>query len=139
METQVPIIPRVLPALDKTNTDFWTAGFSNELRLARCQNCGWWIHAPAPVCRRCLSNKIKGERTSGLGIVVTYTINRHQWGPDAADPYVVAIVELPEQEGLRLTTNIVKCRVEDVHIGMLVRVTFERIEDVCLPVFEPMS
>ncbi len=31
------------------------------------------------------------------------------WMPGPEPPYVVAIVELPEQEGLRLTTNIVNC------------------------------
>ena len=50
---------------------------------------------------------------------------------------MVAIVELPEQEGLRLTTNLVNCALEDVRIGMPVRVLFEQWEDVWLPLFEP--
>ena len=50
---------------------------------------------------------------------------------------MVAIVEMEEQEGLRLTTNIVNCAVEDVHIGQAVRVIFDHREDVWLPLFEP--
>jgi len=53
---------------------------------------------------------------------------------------VVAIVELDEQPGLRLTTNIVHCAPDDVKIGMRVRVLFEDLgEDVYLPLFEPAS
>jgi hypothetical protein len=54
-------------------------------------------------------------------------------------PYVVAIVELPEQSGLRLTTNIVNCQPDQVRIGMAVAVTFCEQEDVFLPLFEPVT
>jgi len=51
---------------------------------------------------------------------------------------VVAIVELEEQAGLRLTTNLVGCAPADVAIGMPVRVVFEDAGDgVFLPLFEP--
>ena len=64
---------------------------------------------------------------SGRGVVHTYTVNHQPWYPGLDPPYVVAIVALPEQEGLRLTTNIVGCAPDDVRIGMPVRVTFERV------------
>jgi uncharacterized protein len=40
-----------------------------------------------------------------------------------------------------LTTNIVNCPVDDVYIGMPVRVTFEAhpAEDIWLPMFEPVD
>jgi uncharacterized OB-fold protein len=49
-------------------------------------------------------------------------------------------VELPEQEGLRLTTVIVHCPVDEVAIGMPVQVTFEAHEDenIWIPMFEPI-
>lgn len=34
-------------------------------------------------------------------------------------------------------TNIVNCPIDDVTIGMKVRVIFKNIEDVWLPLFEP--
>ncbi len=46
---------------------------------------------------------------------------------------------MEEQEGLRLTTNIVNCDIDDVYIGMPVRVLFDHREDVWLPLFEPVS
>ncbi len=52
----------------------------------------------------------------------TFTVNHQPWMPGPEPPYVVAIVELPEQDGLRLTTNIVNCAPDDVRIGMPVQV-----------------
>lgn len=66
-----------------------------------------------------------------------FTVNHQQWLPDFSPPYVVAIVALEEDDGARLTTNIVNCDPDDVRIGMAVRVTFEQAEDVHLPLFEP--
>ena len=68
----------------------------------------------------------------------TFTVNRHTYRPEVPPPYVVALVELDEQPGLRLTTNVVNCHVDEVEIGMRVRVVFERAgDDVWVPVFEP--
>ena len=57
--------------------------------------------------------------------------------PAPDHPYAIAIVELDEQRGLRLMTNIVNCPAEAVRIGMRVRVVFEQREDVWIPLFEP--
>lgn len=130
--------PRVLPRLDRLNTPFWTAGFEGELHITRCAACGHWSHPPAPVCRVCWSDDVAPQPTSGRGVVASFTVNHHAWVPttDPA-PYVVALVELTEQPGLRLVTNIVGCAPSEVRIGMPVRVVFEEIDDVALPLFEP--
>lgn len=73
---------------------------------------------------------------SGRGTVVSFTVNHQAWAPDLAVPYVVAIVELVEQAGLRFVSNIVGCDPEAVRIDMPVQVKFEQIEDVWLPLFE---
>jgi uncharacterized protein len=132
-------IPRVLPALDETNKDFWTSGLDGQLRICRCKDCGTWNQPPGPLCRNCLSSSVVGEPVSGRGTVLTYSVNRHQWGAEPTPPYVVAIVELPEQEGLRLTTNIVGIDPEQVRVGMAVEIEFEAIEDVAIPVFRPVA
>lgn len=68
--------------------------------------------------------------------MVTFTVNRHPWTAELADEYVVAIVELEEQADLRMLSNIVGCAPSEVAIDMLVSVTFERHEDVWIPLFE---
>lgn len=59
--------------------------------------------------------------------VFTFTVNRQAFRPDVPVPYVIAVVELQEQRGLRFTTNIVGCAPEAVWIGMPVTVPFERV------------
>ena len=89
------------------------------------------------MCPSCLGRDHAREAVSGRGQVVTFTINHQPWNPTVEVPYVIALVELDEQTGLRLATNIVGCRPEHVRIGMRVRVTFIEREDVWLPLFEP--
>ena len=70
-------------------------------------------------------------------MVAGFTVNHQQWLPDFPLPYVIAVVALEEDDGARLTTNIVNCAPDDVRIGMPVRVAFEKAADVYLPLFEP--
>jgi acetyl-CoA acetyltransferase len=74
---------------------------------------------------------------SGLATVIGYTVNHQQWLPDVPPPYVIANVALDEDPSVHLTTNIIGCAPEDVHIGQRVRVTHQRFEDVWLPFFTP--
>jgi uncharacterized protein len=83
----------------------------------------------------CRSAEVTAEPVSGRAGIHTFTVNRHRWFPGQQVPYVLAIVELIEQAGLRLTTRLVDISPEAVRIGMPVRVQFERVEDVWLPLF----
>jgi uncharacterized OB-fold protein len=71
---------------------------------------------------------------SGLGTVHTFTVNVQPW-VSGQQPYVIAVVELAEQQGLRLTTNIVGCHIDDIGIGQRVRVAFVHRNDLWYPVF----
>jgi uncharacterized OB-fold protein len=127
---------RVQPALDDTNRFFWTSGEDGLLRFVRCQACGYWLHPPAPRCPECGSRDVAPEAVSGRGEVYSYTVNHQPWDGDP-DPYAIVLVALAEQDGLRLTSNLVGCPVDDVRIGMPVQVTFERHDQVWFPLFEP--
>jgi uncharacterized OB-fold protein len=53
-------------------------------------------------------------------------------------PYVIAWVDL--EEGPRMITNVVGCRVEDVKLDMKVSVEFEQQSpEIWLPKFKPMQ
>lgn len=62
------------------------------------------------------------EPVSGHGTVFTYTVNVQPFNPAIPSPYVIAIVELDEQHGLRLAVNIVDCEPDSVFCGMPVQV-----------------
>lgn len=127
---------RVQPALDDENRFFWTSGADGVLRFLRCQDCGRWLHPPLPRCPSCGSSHLAPEPVSGRGEVYSFTINHQPWD-GGTEPYVIALVTLPEQVGLQMTTNVVGCAPDDVRIGMPVRVTFEQHDIVYVPVFEP--
>jgi len=128
---------RHLPLITPLNAFFWRAGAAGILRFMRCQACGHYIHPPLPICPLCRSRAVRDEPVSGNGTVLTFTINRQVWEAGLEAPYVIAIVGLDEQSGLRLTTNIVNCAVREVAIGMRVSVVFEACEDIWLPLFKP--
>ena len=129
---------RLLPEVGPDNEHFWRGGAAGELRFLRCSACRTYVHPPAPVCPDCLSRELAPEAVSGRARLHTYTLNHHPWVPGFDPPYLVAIVDIEEQDGLRLTTNLVGCDPADVEIGMPVRVRFEERDDgIFIPLFEP--
>jgi uncharacterized OB-fold protein len=74
---------------------------------------------------------------SGEGMIRALTVNHHPWAPDD-EPYVVIIVELDEQPGLLLVSNLVGMGDESL-IGSRVGVTFEALGAAWLPLFAPIE
>jgi uncharacterized OB-fold protein len=116
---------------------FWTSGADGRLRFLRCTTCRQYVHPPSPICPGCRTKTLEPEPVSGQGIVATFTINEHAWISGFEAPYVITMVEIAEQRGLRLTTNIVDCDPGAVFIGMPVQVAFEADDDVFIPLFAP--
>ncbi len=128
---------RPLPQLTPANEWFWTSGADGLLRIQGCADCGVLVHPPVPICPSCRSRAREPRVVSGTATVIGFTVNQQQWLPDMPPPYVVANVALDEDPKVRLTTNVVGCAPDDVHIGQRVQVTFEHQDDVWIPLFEP--
>ena len=71
-----------IPQVNDDNRAFWTGGRDGELRIVRCNDCGYYIHPPSPRCPRCLGDDVEPHAVSGRGAVYTYTVN------DASGPRV---------------------------------------------------
>lgn len=127
---------RKLPLLTAETRPFWTGGAVGELRINQCADCSLYFHPPAPVCRHCASRNVAPTAVSGRGKVIAFTVNHQPWTPELAEKYLVAVIELEEQAGLQLMSNVVGCDPESVQVGMPVKVTFEQVEDVWIPLFE---
>jgi acetyl-CoA acetyltransferase/uncharacterized OB-fold protein len=132
-----PAAVRPLPQPTLASAEFWSAGSDGVLRVLRCADCGAYTHPPLPRCRSCRGDRLTMSPVSGRAVVAGFTVNHQQWLPDFPPPYVIAVVALEEDDGVRLTTNIVGCPAGQVRIGMAVRVLFEKAGDVYLPLFEP--
>lgn len=128
-----------LPKLTPENTAFWTGGLSGDLLIMRCSDCDHRIHPPQLVCPSCLSEQTQPHKASGHGSIYSYTVNRQPWMPGLEVPYILAIIDLDDQPGVRLTVRIVGSQPEDLRIGAPVQVDFEVKEDIAIPVFRLRS
>lgn len=126
-----------LPVISAENEFFWRAGEAGTLRILRCEACAHFIHPPMPICPCCFCREVKPHPVSGRAVLASYTVNYQAWVPGLAVPFSIGLVELVEQAGVRLTTNIINTPVEALRIGMKLRVVFAQREDVWLPLFEP--
>jgi len=133
-----PALGRMLPRLTEQNRSFWTGGAAGELLIQYCPSCHRWVHPPTDGCPGC-GGEIAPTAVSGRGTVFTYTVNMHQFHPDVPPPNVIAIVELVEQEDLRIPTNIIGCEEGKLFCGLPVRVVFEHHGEIYYPVFEPAA
>lgn len=133
-------VARIIPERQEHNRAFWTGGGRQELLIQRCTRCSLWVSPPTSDCPEC-GGVLVAQPVSGRGEVFTYTVNYHPFNPTVPLPYVIAIVQLDEQEDLRIATNIVDCEPDSIRIGMPVEVRFERQdfedESVYIPVFAP--
>jgi len=127
-------------AIDHDNKEQWRGFLDRRLLVNRCRACGHWFDPPRPLCPKCWSTEVEPRAVAGTGRVVWFTL-LYQGAPgaDPAHPYPVAVVELSEQEGLRLDSTIVECDPMAVACDMPVELTWAGTESAPLPVFRPPS
>jgi len=129
-----------LPVADERSAAYWDGARHRQLMIQRCSACGRWIHYPKATCPACGGTELRPMPVSGRGVVYTFTVSHYLGAPGFEDevPYVVVLVELEEQEGLRVVGNLRDCSREQLHVGMPVEVLFEDVTpEVTLPQFRP--
>jgi len=131
--------PRPLP--DDTSAPFWDGARDGRLVVQRCGACERFQYPPDVACIHCQSTDLVPTEVSGRGVLWSFAVVDRAFHAGFVDavPYVVALVELDEQAGLRLVTNIVDASPDDLAVGMAVTVTFEARGDVVLPQFRPVG
>jgi uncharacterized OB-fold protein len=130
--------PVPMPPIIWDNMGYWEGINRHELVFQRCKECGTWRHPPRPVCPKCRSFEKEWAPSTGKGTVyscVTYQESPH---PGFKAPYSVVLVEM--EEGVRLVSNMVDIKSEEISIGMPVEVVFEDIaEGLTLPKFRKVG
>jgi uncharacterized OB-fold protein len=120
---------------DMTTRFYWEGAKERTLFVQRCPSCDHYLHPPSIACPRCLCEDLVPTQVSGRGTIFTFTIARQAFDSSFEVPYVLALVELDEQPGLRVLTNIVGVPPEEVTVGAAVEVDFERRGAWSLPQF----
>ena len=131
-----------MPILDELTEPFWTGAQEGRLVIQRCSACSYFIHMPLPICPRCSSFDLGFTEVSGRGSIYSFTDTNRAFHPFFVDrlPYLVAVIQLEEQDGLRLVTNLVDVAEPDVAFDMPVEVRYVALSDeLTIPAFAPAS
>jgi uncharacterized OB-fold protein len=98
---------------------FFEAAARGELRIQTCADCGRRRFPPRPMCPWCHSLDSQWRLQSGRGRIWSFAVPHPPLLSPFVDeaPYVVVVVELDEDPGIRLVGNIV--RVIDGSIGAI--------------------
>jgi hypothetical protein len=113
--------------VDYDNQGLWEGAQKHKLMIQRCKDCGTFVHPPRPCCPNCNSFSREWVQSSGKGKIYSWvTVNYDKVGyPGMMCPYSIVLVDI--EEGVRLVTNVVDMKPEDIYIGMPVEVVFEDI------------
>jgi len=135
------IDPRPLPEPDAVSAFFWEGARQQRLMVQRCEACRSMQYPPDVACIRCQSTQLEPTQVSGRGTLYSYAVVDRAYHAGFVDavPYTVALVELVEQSGLRMITNIVDAEPEQLRVGMDLDVVFERRRGMVLPQFRPVG
>lgn len=126
-----------LPELTAENTAFWTGGERGELMIAFCQDCSKAIHPPQLLCPACHSQAVAPRAVAGTGTVYTFTVNHQPWLPGMKVPFALAVVDLDDAPGVRVTAPVVTGDPASVRIGQAMRIGFEPRGNIWLPQWYP--
>jgi len=137
--TSGPADGRPLPLPDEVSAFFWDGAREGRLLIQRCSACAHYQYPPDVVCTYCQSLGVEAAAVSGRGILYSYSVVDRAFNQGFVDalPYVLALVELDEQPGLRMIANIVEAGDTPLEVGMPLEVTFEDRGEVVLPQFRP--
>jgi uncharacterized OB-fold protein len=131
--------PRPRPEPDELTRPFWEAAAHHRLRVMRCSSCQRYRHPPTPVCEGCGSGATVWEDLCGEGHIWSFIVDRRNLVRGFNEPYSVALVTPVEtDEDVRLVANILHCALDQLYVGMPVKVTWEDLgEGITLPQFTP--
>jgi uncharacterized OB-fold protein len=138
MDVRARADSRPVPAPDDVSRFYWEAAADHRLVLQRCRACRKMQYPPEICCVHCQGEEFEAAETTGRGVIYSYSVvdrPLHAGFVDAL-PYVVALVELDDQPGLRILTNLVDVpAATPLSCGLPVAVTFEERGSVTLPQF----
>ena len=137
--TDVYYLPAGMPAPaaepDGLDAPYWEGTRRGELWIQRCRACAAWQWGPEWICHRCLSFEVGWERVEGRGRLYSWERVWHPVHPALKGhaPYVVALVELPHADGVRMVGNLLGDPHAEVRIGAPVVAVFEPHDDAKVP------
>ena len=118
---------------------FWADLREHRLTCQRCSKCAKFRFPPQAFCPACLASEFEWVPVSGKGKVYSHVTYHRAWHPAYQEkvPYNVSLIDL--EEGIRMMSNVVDCKPDEVYVNMAVEVVYEDLADYTLPKFRPAN
>lgn len=127
---------RIAPIVTTDAKFFWDGADRGEFLGQKCGDCGRFAFPPRPMCPHCHSLRREAVGLSGRGTVHAWCVPRHPAPFGFREPPIVAVIQL--EEGIRLVSNVVGVKIQDMQQDMPVEVIFEEtMNRHKVPVFRP--
>jgi uncharacterized protein len=131
-----------VPVITEIDKGYWEGVQKGVLCLQKCLDCNRLQFFPRPLCVYCYSRNLGWQESKGTGTVYSFASILVPQGPAFREnvkntglPIIFALIDL--DEGVRITSEIVGCKPDEVKLGARVKVTFELVTgtDFKLPKF----
>lgn len=133
-----PASPPVQPMPTPDTTGFWEATARDELALCWCGRCRRYLHPPLEACPDC-AGRTEFKPVSGRGRIHSFIVVHRTVAPGYEDRpgHVIVLVDLEEQDGLRLVAQLEGVVAAGVEIGAAVEAELVGLPggDYRVPVF----
>jgi uncharacterized protein len=128
-----------VPETQPWSERFWEGTKQGKLLIQFCKDCKSNIFYPRKFCPECWSSNLDWKEANGKAKIFTFSTAYSMVEPKFMDelPYTIAYVDL--DEGVRMMTRIVECKLEDVTFDMEVEVVFHEQNGFFLPYFRPVK
>jgi uncharacterized OB-fold protein len=127
------IVKFPIPTITEIDQGFWEGVQKGILYLQKCLDCNQLQFFPRPLCVHCFSANLGWQESNGTGSVYSFTIVYIPLVPvvrkhveSTGIPNIFALIDL--DEGIRMVSQIVGCKPEDVKLGARVKVSFEEAQ-----------
>lgn len=124
-------LPIPVPEGDGLSAPFWEGLKNSRLMLQRCAKCAHWQWGPEWICHRCHSFDMQWEEVKPVGRLYSVVRAWHPAHPalKATKPYLIALVELPHADGVRIVGNIKGDQMRNLPVGTALKGYFEHHPD----------
>ncbi|MCP5019258.1 MAG: hypothetical protein GY938_28835 [Ketobacter sp.] len=131
-------INRIHPVENHDHEHFWQGLRDGKLLIQKCDDCGELRHPPQPMCEHCQSIRWSTIESKGKGTVYTYTVMHYPEIPPFDYPNAIVLVDL--EEGVRIVSQLIGTKPNDIHIGMAVEMKLTEVQEgMTLPLFHAVD
>ena len=128
-------IERIRPVENHDSKHYWQGLRDGRLLVQKCAACGVPRHPPQPMCEKCQSLDWTTIESEGKGTIYSYTVLHYPEIPPFDYPNAIVLVDL--DDGVRLASQLIGSRPDEIAIGQRVRADLVEVQDgMTLPLFK---